>query len=226
VLQVVSILECRKALENWELAAIDKASSEQVAETLSTAAVYLSTGTHESFPLSVLEAMASGCVVVGHDGFGAAELMREGLSVPVPSGDVLAFASQVERVVKAWGTGQEWVRRIGPAAAKHVRACFSFEREAADVVEVWGSLLDAVVAKADGASHTERSAAGTPEPPSILMAKGAEGNGKTHAKARVITERGPARALNWPPTTGRPLLSACLITKDEEEALPDCLRSL
>ncbi len=52
-------------------------SHEQVAETLRTCHIFLATGFPEGCPLPPLEAMASGCMVVGFGGLGGWDYMRQ-----------------------------------------------------------------------------------------------------------------------------------------------------
>ncbi|CAK7019813.1 MAG: hypothetical protein DELT_02369 [Desulfovibrio sp.] len=56
---------------------IHKMTSEEVAEVLGTSHIFLATGFPEGCPLPPLEAMASGCLVVGFAGYGGWDYMRQ-----------------------------------------------------------------------------------------------------------------------------------------------------
>ncbi len=60
-----------------EWVSIQKLSLEDVAKTLRTCHIFLATGFPEGCPLPPLEAMASGCIVVGFAGLGGWDYMRQ-----------------------------------------------------------------------------------------------------------------------------------------------------
>lgn len=85
-----------------EWVAIHRMTPEEVAKTLGECHIFLATGFPEGCPLPPLEAMASGCVVVGFSGFGGWDYMRQGREGgfaprfaprPVPWGGNGLFAS-------------------------------------------------------------------------------------------------------------------------------------
>jgi glycosyltransferase involved in cell wall biosynthesis len=74
--QVLNILHARGVLDGWEVISIDGLPEHEVAERLRSCAVFLSFGHPEGCPLPPLEAMASGCVVVGYHGRGGREYFK------------------------------------------------------------------------------------------------------------------------------------------------------
>lgn len=141
VQQVVSMLRYKGLLDGFELAPIANMTEAQVAETLRTSLLYLSFGYPEGCPLSVAEAMACGCVVVGYHGMGGRELFDPGFSHPVENGEVVAFARAVERVIETHRADPAALAAQGARAAAFIRREYSAEREADEVVSFWRSLL-------------------------------------------------------------------------------------
>jgi hypothetical protein len=84
---------------------IDDMTEQAYAQTLGLAQIYLATGTGEGLNVSVLEAMASGCLVIGYTGGGGREYMRgEGEAqncILVPEGDYFALGVALEQALQA-----------------------------------------------------------------------------------------------------------------------------
>jgi GT2 family glycosyltransferase/Flp pilus assembly protein TadD len=139
--QVLNILRSRGALTGWELSSIHSMNERQVAEQLSEAAVFLSFGHPEGCPLPPLEAMASGCLVVGYHGRGGREYFDRAFSWPIEAGDVVGFALAAEDVLKRSSQEPDWLAEVGREATLHVRERYSPEREKQDIVEAWQSIL-------------------------------------------------------------------------------------
>jgi glycosyltransferase involved in cell wall biosynthesis len=140
VVQVLSVLRHRGALEGWELEAIDGLPEAKVAEKLADCAIFLSFGTFEGCPLPPLEAMASGCVVVGYHGRGGREYFKAEFSYPVKTGDVIGFAKTVEEVVEQDRQSPDGLAKRGQIASAFVRTHYSPEREGSDIIGIWRSI--------------------------------------------------------------------------------------
>jgi glycosyltransferase involved in cell wall biosynthesis len=86
--QVLQIASERLALETgkpgFEIVEIDNLSRQEVADRLSGAHIFLSSGFPEGFALPPLEAMAAGCVPVGFSGLGGFEYMRNPADSDLP----------------------------------------------------------------------------------------------------------------------------------------------
>jgi hypothetical protein len=79
---------------------IDEMSQRQTAAVLAESAVFLATGYPEGCPLPPLEALASGCLVVGFAGRGGREYLRHGENCLLAAdGDVLGAAHRLGRVI-------------------------------------------------------------------------------------------------------------------------------
>jgi glycosyltransferase involved in cell wall biosynthesis len=116
----------------------------ETASVLRESAVFLSLNEREGFGLPPLEAMASGCVVVGFHGGCGRVYMRPDVAIPIDDGEVITFARQVESVLQRFG--DEDLERMRESAVSLVRSEFSPAREAADVVAVFGRALEQVAA--------------------------------------------------------------------------------
>jgi hypothetical protein len=141
VRQVLGILRGRGMLERWQIVEIDGLAERQVADRLRDSTVFLSLAHHEGFGLPAAEAMACGAYVVGFHGFGGSEYFRPEFSSAVPSGDILTFARTLERILDQDEREPGWCQARGAAAARFIAAEYSPERERADVVGVYASLL-------------------------------------------------------------------------------------
>jgi hypothetical protein len=144
LVQLLRILDLRRVLDGWTLAPIDHMTEAETASVLRESAVFLSLNEREGFGLPPLEAMASGCVVVGFHGGCGRVYMRPDVSIPIDDGEVIAFARQVESVLHRFG--DEDLESMREGAISLVRSEFTPAREAADVVAVFSRALEQVAA--------------------------------------------------------------------------------
>ena len=132
-------------------------SQEQVAETLASCHIYLATGFPEGFALPPLEAMASGCLVVGFSGFGGWDYMRNADSSgyaprlplrPVPwggnglfasDGDVVETAHQLRNAIRMVRDDTEEYRTIRKNALLAASA-YTIEAQREEVRAAWDLL--------------------------------------------------------------------------------------
>uniref|UniRef100_B8DQQ3 Uncharacterized protein n=1 Tax=Nitratidesulfovibrio vulgaris (strain DSM 19637 / Miyazaki F) TaxID=883 RepID=B8DQQ3_NITV9 len=138
-------------------------SHADVADLLRTSQVFLATGFPEGCPLPPLEALASGCLLVGFAGFGGWDYMRQalpggvtpwwtgggpeadpaggGMALP-PNGyfaadaDVVAAGLALERAVRLAATGGPELAALRRAGLATARAC-SLQRQRATVLALW-----------------------------------------------------------------------------------------
>ncbi len=141
--QVLHILQTRGSLTGWTLRPIQGLSESQTAEVLSTSAIFLALNEREGFGLPPLEAMASGCIVIGFSGGVGLEYMREDLAFPIADGDIAKFVSTIESVLPRWDH-DESLGLITSRALESVRRDFSRSDEQRDVVSVFGAAMDRV----------------------------------------------------------------------------------
>jgi hypothetical protein len=143
LVQLLRVLDLRGALGGWTLRAIDGMTEAETARILRDSAVFLSLNDREGFGLPPLEAMASGCIVVGFHGGCGRLYMRPGTSLPIDDGEIILFAREVESVLERFGS-DDGLDRMSQNAVELVRSEFSIESEAADVVSVFGGVLERV----------------------------------------------------------------------------------
>lgn len=133
----------------------------EVAELLRASQVFLATGFPEGCPLPPLEALASGCLLVGFAGFGGWDYMRQALPGgvtpwwPTPAGntdadgaalppngyiaadaDVVAAGLALERAVRLAATGGPELAALRRAGLATARA-YSLDRQRETVLALW-----------------------------------------------------------------------------------------
>jgi hypothetical protein len=139
--QVLKLLELRGALEGWEVVAIQGRTEREAAELLRSSQIFLSFSRLEGFGLPPLEALASGCLVVGFDGFGGRELFRSPFATSIEDGDVVAFARAVESLVRRMDEDPEAMAAAAEEGARFAAEHYSQEVERRDLVAVFAPLL-------------------------------------------------------------------------------------
>ena len=139
--QVLNILAARDALDGVDVLALDGLTVAQVADALADALIFLSTGHPEGFGLPAAEAMASGCLTVGYHGMGGREFFTAETGVPIPHGDVVAFARAVEDLLQRHRERPGELAAFAASAAAAIRARYSPERERESVLRAWLGLL-------------------------------------------------------------------------------------
>ncbi|QFU18215.1 glycosyltransferase [Microvirga thermotolerans] len=138
---VLGILRARRVLDDWQILPIDGMAPAEVGDALRTSRIFLSFSEQEGFGLPAAEAMACGNYVIGYHGFGGGEFFRPEFSMPVPSADVLAFASEVERAVNRDREDGGWCQRRGREASAFILSEYSPERERGDVIGTYTEFL-------------------------------------------------------------------------------------
>jgi glycosyltransferase involved in cell wall biosynthesis len=139
VRQVLGLLRARGALDGWQLAEIAGMNETQVAETLRASTLFLSFSEREGLGLPPIEALASGCHVIGFTGIGGREIFDPRYTEAIPEDDVVAFARAVEAWLRRYEP--EPARRRGAEAAAWAVERYSVEAERRAVVELYTRLL-------------------------------------------------------------------------------------
>jgi len=140
-LQVLGILKLHGSLDDFNVVAIENKNEAGVADILKESMFFLSFGYPEGCPLPPAEAMASGCIVVGYDGFGGREYFDECFSYPVPVGDITGFADTVEKLVNLYSESPDVLKEKGKMASAYVRENYSPKKEQEDILNIWNKLL-------------------------------------------------------------------------------------
>jgi glycosyltransferase involved in cell wall biosynthesis len=141
---VLGMLASHGVLDAWSIRPLDGLTEAQVAEALSSCAIFLALSDQEGCPLPPLEAMASGALVVGYTGFGAQEYMTGETAVVVPEGDVLMFARELESVLMDWDRTQDQWDRIRSAGRAVATNRYSPEVEEESVVSAFTEILQRI----------------------------------------------------------------------------------
>ena len=128
------------ALVGVDWVPIDGMTPDQVAHTLRSAGIFISLAGKEGFGLPALEAMASGCLVLGFLGEGGAVYGRPNNGLWCPDGDGPALAAALIQALNGHRTGADWavaMRQAGiETAAQYTRA-----RTTQDLLALWQPLL-------------------------------------------------------------------------------------
>jgi glycosyltransferase involved in cell wall biosynthesis len=138
---VLQLLELRGIIGPGETVAIESVSHRDARRLLGMTMVFLSGSELEGFGLPVAEALASGAVVVGYDGEGGRELFRDPFAVRVDGGDVLSFAEQAERIIRAVREEPATYRRWTRLGREFILESYSRSRALASVKEAFDDLL-------------------------------------------------------------------------------------
>lgn len=126
--------------QGYALVSIEGQSPAKIGQILSHASIFLAGNRSEGFSLSALEAMASGCLVVGFSGKAGHDFMEDGSNCLLsPEGDYEQAAELLESAVRMTDEKRTFV--IVQEAIRTARQ-FSPGREAAEIMRFWGSYLD------------------------------------------------------------------------------------
>jgi hypothetical protein len=156
LIQVLTLLRLRGALDGFRLRPIHNVSEAEVARTMRECLIYVSTSSAEGFGLPPAEAMACGCVVVGFHGGGGKEYFDPSFAYPVEEGDIRGFAATIEEVIDTERHRPGVLRDKGRQASEFIRKRYSPENEERDVIETWKAILNTA------RSDDEMAAAGGP----------------------------------------------------------------
>lgn len=108
------------SLDGWRLQPLVGLSRAEVASVLRTAAIFVSTAERDGFGLPGLEALASGCLVVGHTGDGGQEFLDDSNALLVGEADVARLTERVREAMRIVESDPGRVRELsehGRAAA-------------------------------------------------------------------------------------------------------------
>jgi hypothetical protein len=147
--EVISMLQVSGFPSGWEVSAIDGQSEEKAAEMIRDSSIFLSFSYREGFGLPPAEAMASGCIVIGFDGFGGSEFFGEH-AVLIPDGDTKAFSSIVMSILQNWESDQKRFSEMAKAAAAFIATNYSRQAHEDSVISVFSEAMAAPRASSGG----------------------------------------------------------------------------
>lgn len=136
---VLQALERRGSLKTWSVLAIDQLPVHEVAGILNESMIFLSFSQREGFGLPPLEAMASGCLVVGFHGIGGAEFFDESYCYPIPEDDICLFQETIEGLLLNPNI-EAICKSKGGVAARAVSERYTMQMQDNDVVNAFARL--------------------------------------------------------------------------------------
>lgn len=139
--QVLNILRVRGMLDGWEIVRIHKMDEKRVADVFSESAIFLSFNDQEGLGLPPLEAMRSGCYVIGYTGRGGEEYFDPRYSSPVPYRDIISYAKEVERIIKLYNNDSTSLLDKTKLASEFVQKEFSLQAELMSLQKICKEIL-------------------------------------------------------------------------------------
>jgi glycosyltransferase involved in cell wall biosynthesis len=138
---VMRMLHARGILRDWEVVSLEGLNQEDFARAIRSSRVTVNLSYWEGFGLTTCEAMACGNYAIGFHGFGGLEFMRPEFSCAVETGDVVAAAEAIERVIAEDSMDEDWCQSRGRLASAFVLDQYSKEKERQTVMSAYRELL-------------------------------------------------------------------------------------
>lgn len=140
---LVTLLNRRDQIGDFDLIPIDGMSQEEAADTLRRSLVFVSLSEREGFGLPPAEALATGALVVGHTGIGGREFLDASTARVVEDGDTLGVVHQVEATVAAYTSSANGLMDERRAISRRILGTYSRDaalaacRTALGAIEAW-----------------------------------------------------------------------------------------
>ena len=138
---VIHMLQAKGVLRDWEFSSLAGLNQADFAAAVRSSRITVNLSCWEGFGLTTCEAMACGNYVVGFHGFGGLEFMRPEFSCPVETGDVVAVAEAMERVIALDSVDDQWCQSRGRLASAFVLDEYSRHKEYETVISAYRALL-------------------------------------------------------------------------------------
>jgi hypothetical protein len=132
---LAGVLQRRLPAHGFEWQALRNLDEASYAARLRASAVYVTTTLQEGTHISVLEAMACGCLVVGYPAVGGADYMTPENCIPVENGNLLALGQALEEALLR-------LRRDPDCYAATIAQARTTARRYQDAVAETSALLD------------------------------------------------------------------------------------
>ena len=139
--QAIQINNLRKNLIDWTIIDLNQLSHSEIAQTMNNSSIFLSSNLDEGFSLPSIEAMASGCLVIGYTGKGGNEYFKEEFSLPVPEKDIQQFALKLEEGIQKIEKQPNYLSILALKARKFIDDHYSETIERKDIQTAWDSIL-------------------------------------------------------------------------------------
>ena len=128
-----------KQYDNIPWICIDKVKESKVAEIMSESAVFLSTSIYEGFGLPPIEAMASGCIVVGFHGDGGMEYASDDNGYWCDGNNITECAKTLGQVISLIINGDHIAHQTKSQALKKAGE-YTYDRQENDLLHFWSNV--------------------------------------------------------------------------------------
>ena len=120
-------LRARGNIGDYELVCIDGMNQKEVAQHLAEDRFFISLMRNEALGFPAMEAMASGCIVIGYTGLGTEEYFDSDSGVPVSEGNTVGLVKAVEHAVADYDANPDPWDRMRQLANDRVRRRYNPE---------------------------------------------------------------------------------------------------
>ena len=138
---VIQHLKDARALEGWDVVAIDGESESETARLLRGSKLFLSFSKREGFGLPPLEALACGCIVVGYHGSGGREYFHPPFATVVEDGNVAAFATAIQAVLRSIDENPALADALSSTASRFAAEHYTIEEERRNLIDIFAPLI-------------------------------------------------------------------------------------
>jgi glycosyltransferase involved in cell wall biosynthesis len=135
--QIINSLKFKGCIEGFKIIDIQNKSERETAEILKDSLIFLSFSYREGCPLPPMEAMACGCIVVGYDGWGAKEYLKNDFCYPISNGDEITFIDTMANVLGEHAKDPEVILKRGQKASEYILCEYSTKKETESVLKFW-----------------------------------------------------------------------------------------
>jgi len=153
--QIICILRARGV--KYPIVPIDEVSREEAARIMRESKIFMNFAELEGFGMPPAEAMACGCVTIGHHGGGGREFLKSPCAIPIGYEDIVGYVKAVEAAIT------DEITVDVQAASDFIHREYSPERESESIVNAWREILELTCALpannfiiASKAEHQER----------------------------------------------------------------------
>lgn len=135
--QVVNILRRKIDMNLWQIIRINNCNESHVAKILRKTSIFMSFADDEGFSLPALEALASGCQVIGYHGNGGKEYFHEEFVTTIEHGDIIEFVKQIIKSISKI----EFNDQIAKQASEFSLLYYSLSKESSSVLMAWKKII-------------------------------------------------------------------------------------
>ena len=139
--QIFHILNNKLTNLGWNFISINNKSEKEVAAILNKAAIFLSFNYNEGFGLPPVEAMKSGCYVIGYGGNGGNEYFKEEFSSKIVDRDIISFVKEIESTCVTFNENSNYIIEKGKKAHDFITKNYNLINEENDIVYSFNQIL-------------------------------------------------------------------------------------